>query len=316
MRAVVIRQFGGADELKLEEDYPDPLPRPGHRLIDVHIAGVNYADLHGATDTYLAPVELPYILGNEFVGTTPEGRRVAALTKGGGYAEKALAHRAVTWDVPDDITDEQAAHLALQGNSAWHILLNTAKLTPGETVVIPAAAGGLGTLAVQLAKLARAKVIALASTPERRALALELGADAALDSSTTDGLTDRIIEAAGGPVQVALEMTGGPTLHALADALAPRGRLAVYGYASGQIEDISMRTILERSLTVSGFWLPHLYALRTALPASMNALYGLVRTGDLRLVTGHTYALGEAAQAHRDLADRKTTGKLLLDIRR
>ncbi|MFI9100888.1 zinc-binding alcohol dehydrogenase family protein [Streptomyces fildesensis] len=311
MRAVLMRRFGGPEVLEIAE-VPEPQPRRGHLLVDVTRAGVNYADLHARGDTYLAPVALPYIPGNEIVGTTEDGRRVAALTQGGGYAEKALAHSLVSWHIPDDVTDDQAAALALQGNSAWHLLFTAARLTSGERVVIPAAAGGLGSLAVQLAQRAGAKVIALASSDEKRRTALSLGADAVVDSSTADGLTERILEAAGGPVQVALEMTGGATFHATLAAVAPRGRLVVYGYASGEHATAPTALLMEKSITVTGFWLPHLYTERNALPTSMNALFSAVGSGELRPLVGEVLPLAEAARAHESLAARTSTGKILL----
>ncbi|TJZ51071.1 NADPH:quinone oxidoreductase family protein [Streptomyces piniterrae] len=314
MRAIVMREFGGPDVLRLE-DVPEPAPRAAHALVEVTLAGINYADVHARGDSYLAPVELPYIPGNEVVGTVDGGRRVVGLTRGGGYAERALLHRKVTWDVPDGISDEHALALALQGNSAWHLLFTSLRLTKGETVVVPAAAGGLGSLAVQLAAHAGAKVIGLAGSAEKRKLAEELGAHAVVDSTAED-LTERIVEAAGGPVQAALEMTGGITFERTLAALAPRGRLAVYGYAGGELASVPTRDLMERSITVSGFWLPQLYADRTALPTSMRALFDAVADGSLRPLTGATYALGEAAQAHHDLAARTATGKLALDVAR
>ncbi|MGW5937410.1 quinone oxidoreductase family protein [Streptomyces celluloflavus] len=314
MRAIVMREFGGPDVLR-PEDVPEPAPRGGHVLVEVALAGVNYADVHVRGDSYLAPVELPYIPGNEVVGTVDGARRVVGLCRGGGYAERALLHRKVIWDVPDGISDEQAVALALQGNSAWHLLFTSLRITPGETVVIPAAAGGLGSLAVQLAAHAGAKVIGLAGSPEKRKLAEELGAHAVVDSTAED-LTERIVEAAGGPVRAALEMTGGVTFERTLAAVAPRGRLAVYGYAGGELASVPIRDLMERSLTVSGFWLPQLYADRTALPASMQALFDAVAAGWLKPLTGATYALDEAARAHRDLAARTPTGKLALDVAR
>ncbi|MFK0289688.1 zinc-binding alcohol dehydrogenase family protein [Streptomyces sp. NPDC090442] len=314
MRAIVMREFGGPDVLRLE-DVPEPEPRAGHACVEVALAGVNYADVHVRGDTYLAPVELPYTPGNEVVGTVDGGRRVVGLTRGGGYAERALLHRRVTWDVPDAVSDEQAVALALQGNSAWHLLFTALRLTEGESVVVPAAAGGVGTLAVQLAARAGAKVVALAGSPAKRQLALDLGAHAVVDSTAED-LTERILEAAGGPVETALEMTGGATFARTLAAVAPRGRLAVYGFAGGELASVSTRELMERSITVSGFWLPQLYADRTALPTSMRALFDAVADGSLRTLTGATYALGEAAQAHHDLAARTPTGKLALDVTR
>ncbi|MEJ8647418.1 zinc-binding dehydrogenase [Streptomyces sp. MS1.AVA.3] len=314
MRAIVMREFGGPDVLRLE-DVPEPAPRGGHSLVEVALAGINYADVHARGDSYLAPVELPYVPGNEVVGTLDGGRRVVGLCRGGGYAERTLLHRRVTWDVPDAISDEQAVALALQGNSAWHLLFTSLRLTAGETVVVPAAAGGVGSLAVQLAARAGAKVIGLAGSPEKRKLAEEFGAHAVVDSTAGD-LTERILEAAGGPVEAALEMTGGVTFEQTLAAVAPRGRLAVYGYAGGELASVPTRTLMERSITVSGFWLPQLYADRTALPTSMRALFDAVADGTLKPLTGAVYPLGEAARAHHDLAARTQAGKLALDAAR
>ncbi|MFJ5800236.1 quinone oxidoreductase family protein [Streptomyces decoyicus] len=314
MRAIVMREFGGPDVLRLE-DVPEPAPRGGHSLVEVALAGINYADVHARGDSYLAPVELPYVPGNEVVGTVDGGRRVVGLCRGGGYAERTLLHRRVTWDVPDAISDEQAVALALQGNSAWHLLFTSLRLTAGETVVVPAAAGGVGSLAVQLAARAGAKVIGLAGSPEKRKLAEEFGAHAVVDSTAGD-LTERILEAAGGPVEAALEMTGGVTFEQTLAAVAPRGRLAVYGFAGGELASVPTRTLMERSITVSGFWLPQLYADRTALPTSMRALFEAVADGTLKPLTGAVYPLGEAARAHHDLTARTQAGKLALDAAR
>ncbi|WP_433855832.1 quinone oxidoreductase family protein [Streptomyces kronopolitis] len=314
MRAIVMREFGGPDVLRLE-DVPEPAPRGGHSLVEVALAGVNYADVHVREDSYLAPVELPYIPGNEVVGTVDGTRRVVGLCRGGGYAEQALLHRRVTWDVPDAISDAQAVALALQGNSAWHLLFTSLRLTRGETVVVPAAAGGVGSLAVQLAAHAGARVIGLAGSPEKRELAAELGAHAVVDSNAED-LTARILDAAGGPVAAALEMTGGVTFARTLAAVAPRGRLAVYGFAGGELASVPTRELMERSITVSGFWLPQLYADRTALQTSMQALFDAVADGSLTPLTGAVYGLGEAARAHHALAARTPTGKLALEVAR
>ncbi|ARH90698.1 MULTISPECIES: quinone oxidoreductase family protein [Streptomyces] len=314
MRAIVMREFGGPDVLRLEE-MPEPGPRGGHMLVDVTLAGVNYADVHARGDSYLAPVELPYVPGNEVVGTVDGGRRVVGLCRGGGYAERTLLHRRVTWDVPDAVSDEQAVALALQGNSAWHLLFTSLRITEGETVVVPAAAGGVGSLAVQLAARAGARVIGLAGSAEKRKLAQELGAHAVVDSTAED-LTERILDAAGGPVEAALEMTGGATFARTLAAVAPRGRLAVYGFAGGDLASVPTRDLMEKSLTVSGFWLPQLYADRTALPTSMKALFDAVEDGSLTPLTGAVHPLGDAARAHHELAARTGTGKLALDVTR
>ncbi|UED87755.1 quinone oxidoreductase family protein [Streptomyces profundus] len=310
MRAVVMEKFGGPEVLRLAE-VPDLEPRVAHEVLRVTRAGVNWADVHTRTDSYLAPMTLPCVPGNEVVGRAPDGRRLLALTRGGGYAEQAHAHRRVSWEIPDDISDDQALPLALQGQAAWHLLFTVARLQPGESVLIPAAAGGVGSMAVQLARAAGARVVALASTEEKRQLALDLGAEAAVDS-TADDLAERVVEVAGGPVRVALEMTGGRVLRQTLGALAPRGRVAVYGYVGGQLADLPTRLLMEKSITVSGFWLPHLYGDRAALSAGVEALFHAVRTGALRPVTGGLYPLAEAAAAHSALATRTHLGKLAL----
>jgi NADPH2:quinone reductase len=309
-----MHEFGGPEVLQMEE-VPDPQPRRTEVLLDVTRAGVNFADVHVRGNTYLAPVELPYIPGNEVVGTTPDGKRVVALTRGGGYAERVAVHRALHWEIPDNVSDEQAVALALQGNTAWHLLFTVTRVTEGERIVIPAAAGGVGSLAVQLASQLGARVVALAGTEEKRQLALDLGAAAVVDSSYDDNLTERIKEAAGGPVEAALEMTGGSTMHQTVAALAPRGRLATYGFASGKLTDLSVHTLLQHSITVSGFWLPNLYtAERGALLArSTKGLFAAVANGSLKIINGGTYPLTEAAEAHRKINSRSATGKVSLD---
>src|SRR5215213_9727640 len=152
MRAIQISEFGGPQVLTMV-DLPEPVPREGQVLIDVARAGVNYADTHSADDSYLAPTTLPFVPGGEVVGRTPDGRRVVALLAGsGGYAEQALAHASVVFDLPDAVDDVTALALVLQGTTAWHLLRTSSRLSPGESVVVHAAAGGVGSLAVQLAR--------------------------------------------------------------------------------------------------------------------------------------------------------------------
>ncbi|MFF2902703.1 zinc-binding alcohol dehydrogenase family protein [Streptomyces sp. NPDC057966] len=312
MRAIVMKAIGGPEVLQAA-DAPEPqLPR-AHRMIHVRKAGINFADVHVRTGTYLADIELPYVPGNEVMGMDDQGRRVVALTRGGGYASQVAAHRMTTWPVPDEVTDEQALALTLQGNTAWHLLYTCIGLTPSDTVVISAAAGGVGSLAVQLAAHTGARVIGLASTPERRTLASELGAAAVIDSRSDD-LTQAVLDAAGGPVTAVLEMTGGRVHEQLLATLAPLGRMAVYGYADGTPGTAPGRMVLERSLTVRGLWLPHLYPVRGALSESMTALYNLVVAGQLRAITAHQWPLDQAADAHRALEARNITGKAMLHV--
>lgn len=316
MRAVVISGFGGPEVLHLT-DLPAPRPKPGHVLIDVRRAGVNFADVHMREGSYISEVKLPYVLGSEVVGRRQgDGRRVLAFTmRGGGYAECAVAPRGTTFEVPDGIDDGPALALAVQGNTAWHLVHTCARVQRKESVVVFAAAGGVGTLAIQLARRAGAgRIIAAASTPEKRQLTLSLGADAAIDSASTDQLAERLIDANGGhKVNVVLEMTGSPSLNASLDALAPFGRLVAFGYASGQAATLDTRDVIAGSKTVMGFALPQIYPLRGMLAHSMTELWNAVLSGTVTPHVGGHYPLSDVRNAHRDLQERRTTGKLVLD---
>ncbi|MFA9430838.1 zinc-binding alcohol dehydrogenase family protein [Egicoccus sp. AB-alg2] len=318
MRAIRITEFGGPEVLRLVDDQPEPEAAPGTVVVDVAHAGINYADTHQAENSYLAPASLPLVPGAEVVGTTGDGRRVVALLAGGGYAERALAAEPLAFDVPDAVDDGAALALVLQGTTAWHLLRTSAHLQPGESVVVHAAAGGVGSLAVQLAKRWGAgRVIAVASSPDKRELALDLGADVVVDAGADD-LKGAIEEANGGKVDVVLEMVGGATTDASLAALAPFGRLVFYGMASRRPPSpVEPGALMQRSRGVIGFWLAH--AMRDPqrhLATPMRELLDLTAAGDLRPVVGGTYALGDAAQAHRDLRERRTIGKLLLDTQR
>jgi NADPH:quinone reductase len=316
MRAIRITQFGGPEVLELVDDQPEPEARTGSTLLEVSHAGINYADTHQAENSYLAPAELPLVPGAEAVGTTPDGRRVVALLAGGGYAERAVANDALCFEVPDGVDDGQALALVLQGLTAWHLLRNSAKLARGESVVIHAAAGGVGTLAVQLAKLYGAgPVIAVASSAEKRALASDLGADVTVDAGEEDLKAALTAANDGRKVDVVLEMVGGRTTDQSLAALAPFGRLVFFGMASRRVPSkVDLGELMGRSRGVIGFWLVHAMADPARhLAAPMRELLDLTAAGDLRPVVGATYGLSEAPQAHRDLRERRSMGKLLLD---
>src|SRR3954470_5549724 len=267
MRAVQITRFGGPEVLDIV-DVPDPVPGPGQTLYDVSTAGLNFADTHQIENSYLAHHQLPLIPGAEFVGTpVGGGPRVVGLLEGGGYAEKVVASDGLTWPVPDGVTDEQALAVVLQGATAWHMLRTSAHLAEGETVVVIAGAGGVGSLAVQLAKRWGAgRVIATASTPEKRALTEELGADATVDPALADAdpkqFTAALRQANGGHrVDIVLEMTGGHVFDGSLSALAPFGRLGFYGMA-GRVppKQINVPSLMGTSRAVIGFWLAHCMA--------------------------------------------------------
>ena len=315
MRAIQVTEFGGPEVLELRE-IPEPEVADGMVAIDVTAAGINYADTHQAENTYLAPASLPLIPGGEVAGTTSSGERVVALLAGGGYAERAVAHPSVVFSIPDGVSDGEALALVLQGATAWHLLQTSAHMASGESVLVHAGAGGVGTLAIQLARRWGAgTIIATASSDEKRALAVELGADAAIDGSP-DGLKDRIQEAAGGKVDIVLEMVGGATFDASLAALAPFGRLVAYGMASReQPTPVEPGALMARSRAVIGFWLVHCISRPEMLRGAVSELLDLVAAGDLRAIVGGTYPLSEARRAHQDIRARRTTGKLVLDPR-
>jgi NADPH:quinone reductase len=315
VRAIRISRFGGPEVLELVDDQPEPVAFPGGVVLDVTAAGLNYADTHQAENSYLAPARLPMVPGAEAVGVAPDGRRLVALLNNGGYAEKAVAAEATAFEVPDGVEDGQALALVLQGLTAWHLLRTTAQLREGESVVVHAAAGGVGSLAVQLAKrFGAGRVIAVASSEEKRALALELGADAAVDAGAED-LRTALEEANGGKVDVVLEMVGGATTDASMAALAPFGRLAFFGMASRRPPSpVEPGALMRRSRGILGFWLMHCMSDPARhLAAPMAELLTMTVAGDLQPVVGEVYPLGEAASAHRDLRERRSVGKLVLD---
>ncbi len=314
MRAIRITQFGGPEVLTLA-DVPQPQPGPGQLLVTVSRAGVNYADTHQAENSYLSPTTLPAIPGGEVTGVTPDGRRVVAMVAGGGYAEQAVAEAGTTFEVPDKVDDVTALALIVQGATAWLLLRRSVHLHPGESVVVHAAAGGVGSLAVQLAKVFGAgRVIATASSPDKRQLALDLGADVAVDAGHPD-MRVALREANGGrAVDVVLDMTGGAVTDQSLTALAPFGRLAFYGMANRQPPTpVPPANLLAHSTTVAGMWLPHAYRIPGLVPRAMSELFDLVGRGRLRAIAGGEYPLSEARRAHEDLRSRRTVGKLVLD---
>lgn len=313
MRAIQITEFGGPEVLELR-DVPEPEVPEGAHLLDVSTAGVNWADTHQAENSYLAPAQLPMIPGGEAVGTLEDGRRVVALLPGGGYAERAIAQGGAAWDVPDGVSDAQALGLVLQGATAWHLLRTSAQLRRGETVVVHAAAGGVGTLAVQLAKAWGAgRVIGVASSPDKRALAERLGADATVDSGADD-LKAALLDANHGePVDVVLEMVGGATFEASLGALAPFGRLVHFGQAGREgAAPVDPGRLMASSRGVLGFWLVHLMRQPALMDEAMTGLFEAVSDGALEVIEGGSYPLEQARRAHEDLRARGTVGKLVL----
>jgi NADPH2:quinone reductase len=322
MRAIQMTEFGGPEVMKLVE-LPTPAPGPQEVLIRVSRAGVNFADTHTRTNSYVQKATLPLVPGGEVAGTIVEapagsglhaGERVIALTGSGGYAEYATAPRELAFPVPDGLDDATALAILIQGLTAWHLYRTAGRVADGESVVVHAAAGGVGSLAVQLGHpLGAGRVIAVASSAEKRSLALELGADVAVDSAP-DGLTERLIDANGGrEVDVVFEMAGGETFERSYRALAHFGRIVVCGIASQQPNQVSSGSLLRHSRAVIGFYLFHCVERPSMLADALAELFARAVRGELHAVVGATYTLENAPQSHIDLRERRTTGKLLLD---
>ncbi len=313
MRAVQIEEFGGPEVLQVV-DLPQPEPEDGQVLIEVSRAGMNFADTHQRENTYLARYEVPMVLGGEVAGTTPDGTRVVALVPAGGYAQYAVAHESTVFPIPDGVEDGAALALLIQGLTAWHLYRTSSKLAEGESVVVVSGAGGVGNIAVQLGKpFGAGRVLATASTEEKRALTLELGADAAVDPAEED-LKGALIEAnEGRRVDVVLEMSGGRVFDACAEALAPFGRIVAYGIAGREQNTVETGRLMRKSRAVIGFWLMHCLGRRDMMEEPLRDLFERTARGDLVPQVGTTYALSDVRQAHEDMQGRRTSGKLLLD---
>jgi NADPH2:quinone reductase len=314
MRAIQLQEFGGPEVLQLVE-LPTPTPADGQVLIEVTTAGMNFADTHQRENSYLARATLPLIPGTEVAGVRADtGQRVIALCGSGGYAEQVAVPEALVYPIPDGVDDGTALALLVQGLTAWHLYRTCARVAPGESVAIVAAAGGVGSLAVQLGHpLGAGRVIAIASSEQKRALTLELGADAAVDAAP-EGLMERLVEAnEGRKLDAVFEMAGGTVFDACLDALAPFGRIVAYGIASREQNDVRTGALMRKSRAVIGFWLMHCFGRRELVEEPLADLFARAARGELRAVVGATYPLSEAARAQVDLAERRTTGKLLLD---
>ena len=314
MRAVLIHAFGGPKVLSVER-VPRPAVGFGHTLIRVARAGVNFFDTERRAAGWKA-AHLPEILGTEVAGArVSDGRRVVGLTDGGvgGYAEYVTVADEFAVPIPDDVPDAAALGVLIQGMTAWHTLRTAARLRRDESVVITAAAGGVGSLAIQLAKRRGAgRVIALASTEEKRLAALALGADVAIDSAV-QGLTERVITANGGSrVDVVLESVAGPTLDALLLTLATGGRLVAYGQASGASNTVSVDTLMDYSIGIVGFHLTPFLTDRAATRVVITGLLAALAGRRLKVVEGPSFPIASAGEAHSAVGSGKTSGKVTL----
>lgn len=323
MKAVQFTEYGGPEVLNVVE-LQKPVPTGHEVLIEIKAIGVNYADTARREGEYVIPTPLPFIPGAEIAGVVAAvgdkvtmvkpGMRVVTLIESGGYAEYALADEKGLIPLPEPLDYRTAVALPLQGLSAYHILKTMGHLAKGESVLIHAAAGGVGTIAVQLAKLFGAgKVIATASSEEKLALAREMGADV-LVNYTEPNWEEQVLEATGGRgVNVALEMAGGDVFYKTLKCLATFGRLVIYGVASGEQSRLYPSSLMARNQAVIGFFLPQIMKKPELLQPSLVELFTYLAEGKLRLTIDDVFPLADAANVHRLLQSRKTKGKLILE---
>lgn len=314
MRAVRIDEFGGPEVLKVVE-VDVPTPGDGEVLIRVIRAGLNFADTHQRHDQYVGGAELPMIPGQEVVGYREDtGERVIALCGKGGYAQYVAAPADRIWAVPEGVDDDTAVALLVQGLTAWHLHRTAAHLREGDTVVVHGAAGGTGQMILQLAKpMGAGRVIATASTEDKRKRAEALGADISLDADP-ERLAERIQAANDDKaVDVVYDMAGAQTFDESFSALAPFGRIVAYGIATREQNEIRTGKLLRTSRSVVGFWFNHIFERPGWAEEALADLFARAAAGDIRAEIGGTWPLSEAANAQIALAQRRTTGKLLLD---
>ncbi|MGH2932696.1 MAG: quinone oxidoreductase family protein [Gaiellaceae bacterium] len=309
MRAVRISSHGGPDVLDLV-DVPPPEPGPGQLLVDMGAVGVNYRDVYEREGAYGG--ELPAIIGAEGAGTVAAtGERVAWVSAPGSYAEQVVVDVERAVPVPDDFNDELAAAALLQGITAHYLSTSTHAVTPGENVVVHAAAGGVGLLLTQIAAMRGGRVIAMTSTHEKARLAREAGAAEVI---SYDGFAEQVRELTDGVgADVVYDGVGAATFDESLASLRPRGDMVLFGAASGRVPPFDpMRLEGGGSLFLTRPSIRHYTATREELLERAGDVFRWITEGKLDVRIGGRYPLEEARRAHEDLEARRTTGKLLL----
>jgi NADPH2:quinone reductase len=324
VKAIRIHETGGPEVFRIEE-VETPKPADGQVLIQVAAAGVNFTDIwarQGVYTTREAALELPAILGSEVAGVVAgvgegvqglaEGTRVAALVSG-GYAQYAVAPRELVFPLPARVDFAAGVAYLVQGIAAWEILRDSGRLAAGERVLVHSGAGGVGTLAIQLAKVFGAStVVATASTTQKRELAAELGADACVDYTTADWWRQVLAATKGRGADVILDAVGGDIGEQSLECLAPFGRLVEYGVASKRLASFAGSQLMHKNQSVVGYWLTSRLAHDGASAQVVPQLLQLASEGEIKSVVRHIFPLEEAAAAHQAIGSRNTTGQVVL----
>jgi NADPH2:quinone reductase len=321
MKAIQVQKTGGPEVLTLV-DLPIPKPKANEAVVKIAASGVNFIDVYFREGRY--PATLPFTDGQEAAGTVTEvgsevksvkaGDRVAYSNVVGTYAEYAAVPAERLVHVPDKITDQQAAAAMLQGMTAHYLSHTTHQLKQGDTVLIHAAAGGVGLLLVQMAKNIGARVIGTAGSEEKAKLAREAGADEVIVYTNQDfeAETKRLTEGKG--VHVVYDGVGQTTFDKGLNVLRPRGHMVLFGASSGPVPAVDpiKQLMAKGSLTLTRPSLIHYVSTREELQQRAGDVFAMIGTGKLKLRISRTYKLEEVQQAHRDLEGRRTTGKILL----
>ena len=320
MKAIRVHQSGGPEALAYEE-VPDPVLKPGEALVTVEAAGVNFIDTYQRSGMYKIP--MPGGLGQEGAGTIAAvapgvtdlkvGDRVAWTGVLGSYAEKIAVPAARLVKLPPGVTAKQGAAIMLQGMTAHYLASTTYPLKPTDTCLVHAGAGGVGLLLTQIAKMRGARVLTTVSNDEKAKLSRDAGADHVVFYTRQD-FEEAVIELTGGKkLQVVYDSVGKTTFDKSLNCLAPRGMAVLFGQSSGAVPPFDAQVLSQKgSLFLTRPTLVNYIATREELEQRSADLFGWMAAGRLRLRTEFEFPLKDAAEAHRALEGRKTTGKVLL----
>jgi NADPH2:quinone reductase len=322
MKAIQVKQPGGPEALEFV-DLPVPEPKPNEAVVKIAASGVNFIDVYQREGRYKVP--LPFVAGQEGAGSVTKigadvkslkvGDRVAWCGLLGSYAEYAAVAAEKLVAVPAGVTDQQAAAAMLQGMTAHYLVHDVYPLKKGETILLHAAAGGVGLLIAQMAHNIGARVIGTVSTEEKAKLAREAGADEIVLYTQVDFETETKRLTGGRGVDVVYDSVGKTTFEKGLNVLRPRGMMALFGASSGAVAPFDPITLSAKgSLFLTRPGLPYYTATREELEKRSADVFGMIAAGKLKLRVEHKYPLAEAQQAHRDLESRRTTGKILLEV--
>jgi len=322
MKAIKVSSYGGPDVLKLSDAGPRPAPKAGQVLVRIHAAGVNFIDIYQRRGAY--PVKLPFIPGleasgvveavGEKAGEFKPGDRVAYAGHMGSYGEYTVIEERRLIPLPEELSFPEGAAFPLQGMTAHYLLHEFREPKPGDTVLIHAAAGGVGLLLVQWAKRLGAMVIGTVSTDEKARAAEGAGADHVILYAKQDFVAETMRLTAGRGAQLILDGVGKSTFSGDLEAAAAHGHVVIYGAASGPADPLAPNSLMTKSLSVSGGSLVNFTATREELLRRSRAVLEALKEGWLKLRVDHILPLEEAERAHRLLEGRQSMGKIILKV--